>query len=168
MSFILTHMIGFGSKRSSTTPSVLTPSGYIGNATARGGLAAAFDGNTNQASTATATVLSSNIIWVGADWGAAKTLTQMVIYSSNDYGFQESNNPSGMTARIYGSNTTPASETDGTQLDSWTVNDTNALMTETRNSTITQTTAYRYHWFYLTYSFQGQHMHVGEIVCTGY
>lgn len=47
----------------------------IGDMTASGGLAAAFDGNTNQSTSAGAEEPSGNIGWVGKDWGAGNTQT---------------------------------------------------------------------------------------------
>ena len=63
----------------------------IGNATGNGGLAAAFDGTTSQAYTASAEN-GSNSTFIGKDWGSGntKTITSIQVYSSSTHNIQGS------------------------------------------------------------------------------
>lgn len=63
----------------------------LGNMTANGGLAAAFDGNNNQAATACATRLDTSPGYIGKDWGsgATKTVTMFKCYGSNNQGMDQ-------------------------------------------------------------------------------
>lgn len=62
----------------------------IGNMTDNAGLAASFDGNTNQVDTSCSRgTINTNNTSIGKDWGASKTykITKVYIYGSNNYGF---------------------------------------------------------------------------------
>ena len=97
------------------SPAEYTPTGAtFGDMTGGGGLAAAFDGNTNQAMTAVAYLSGSNK-YVGKAFSAAQTIVQVVAYAANDgFGFGGLGNATTIT--IYGKNGVPANFSDGTQL----------------------------------------------------
>jgi hypothetical protein len=59
----------------------------VGDMTERGGLAAAFDGNTNQAYAASAAKTSTTTGHVGKQYSAAKRINKVVLTGSNDLGF---------------------------------------------------------------------------------
>lgn len=74
----------------------------IGNMTALGGLAAAFDGTTNQANTACA-ARSAQGGTVGKNWGAGntKTVTGFAVHGSNNFGY--GSDPTNVTLTLQGS-----------------------------------------------------------------
>lgn len=72
-----------------------------------GGLAAAFDGTTNQQSSDTAySIAATSTAWIGKDWGAGndRKLTKAIVYSASDTGFKNVVNPS-ITLTLEGSDT---------------------------------------------------------------
>lgn len=111
-----------------------------------GGLSAAFDGVTSQGASVASAVATDTNGYVGKDWGVAnsKTISKFLIYPPNNVGFtQHAGNL--VEIRLYGSNTVPASGTDGTQLySSGTIAD--QLTVWTVNSGINTDNSYLYHW----------------------
>lgn len=87
----------------------------IGNMTGGGGLAAAFNGNTNQSTAASAQSSAGTDGKVGKDWGSGtpKTISRAQVYGSNDAGYVNSADPS-VTINLYG--TTDGTTTGGTLL----------------------------------------------------
>lgn len=86
----------------------------IGNMTIDGGLAAAFDGNTDQVSTNCANLNTVTSAYVGKTLAASKVFGRAIIYGSNNQGFWGSN-PADCVIDIYGkTGAAPASATDGT------------------------------------------------------
>lgn len=83
----------------------------IGNMTAGGGLAAGFDGNTNQAGSAGALINTGTRTfgYLGKTWGSAKTITGFVATGSNDFGFNQVGGQQ-ITITLYGSNDAFASQ----------------------------------------------------------
>lgn len=87
----------------------------IGNMTANGGLAAAFDGTTNAVHSSCA-AQSVGDGWVGKTLASAKIFGRAIVYGSNNRGFVFGSNPT-VTLYIRGKNgSAPSSETDGTIL----------------------------------------------------
>lgn len=131
----------------------------IGDMTYREGVAAAFDGNTDQAQAASA---GSDIMllahgYVGKDWGSgvSRIISQYKIYGANDAGYDNGNvaETNTITIKLYGSNSSPADGTDGTLLHTASfINDSYSTNPKTYSTGITTTTAYRYHWVYMTVS----------------
>lgn len=74
----------------------------IGTMTQGGGLAAAFDGVTDQAAGNSAWVIG-NEGWVGKTWPAAKTISRAVVYASRNQGFKNNADPS-IVLELQGSN----------------------------------------------------------------
>lgn len=125
----------------------------IGNATANGGLAAAYDGNTNQSEAASAMAEPASPTagaYCGKDWGSGvtKTITGFVVTGSNDQGFQGFGVTGGtITAELEGSTDNFSSSIVG--LGSASITDANSAVIS-KLTGITTTTAYRYHRIKLT------------------
>ena len=122
----------------------ITASGaYIGDMTNNGGLAAAFDGITSQASTASAASPSQTTAYCGQDEGAGNsaTVTKVKVYGPNNTAPFDSND---RTIELYGSNTSPASDTDGTLIASGIYQGQVSAIGYINAPS--NTTAYRYHW----------------------
>ena len=124
----------------------------IGGMTGAGGVAASFDGTTNQASVscsrsaaASSGYVSNNA--VGKDWGSGvtKTITKMVAYSPNDSGFLGSNAAIGW--KLQGSTDNFSAST--VDLASGTAAGGTSDTVTVSGGSITTTTAYRYHRFVL-------------------
>lgn len=121
----------------------------IGNMTASGGNAAAFDSNTNQAQAAAADTGKANTAgYVGKSWGSgnAKIITKYVAYATNDSGFNR-NFGGSVTIQLRGSNTNDVATAAVLHTD--TFSDANSAV-KTYTSGINTATAYLYHWVYLT------------------
>ena len=92
--FMANQLVGFGA--GGPVPALLSTSGLtkIGNMTAAGGLAAAFDLNEDQAQAACAYNSGTTAGTVGVDWGAGitKTVTQATVISSNNEGWDAAAN----------------------------------------------------------------------------
>ena len=138
----------------------------IGDLTAQGGLAGAFNGTRFQATSSGAST-SGNVstAYIGKNWGSSKTITGFILYSPTSDGFVGSGG-STFTVKLYGKNGAPSSGTDGTLLfTSSSVNDnlvsTNGergsiryfvdttIVSEETISSFT-TTAFTYHWVLIT------------------
>ncbi len=119
----------------------------FGDMTEVGNLAAAFDGDEDQDSSACSYKTGGADGYIGKDWGdgVTKTVSQYVVISSDSNGFKSSGSGS-VTLTLYGSNSSPSNSTDGTSLHTDTFTSTNTKITKTYTSGITTTTAYRYHW----------------------
>lgn len=86
----------------------------IGDMTANAGLAAAFDGTTNQASASSAGKTVSTSAYVGKTHVDPKLPSRAVVYGSNNNGYFGGSNPT-ITLTLYGKNgAAPANATDGT------------------------------------------------------
>jgi hypothetical protein len=86
----------------------------IGDMTVDGGLASAFDGVTNQASNSSARRASSTSAYIGKTYSAAKRISRVIAWSSNNNGI--SVNPP-ITLKLRGKNgAAPSSASDGTLL----------------------------------------------------
>lgn len=121
---------------------IMVPAGSgspIGNMTGGGGVAAAFDGNTNQSNAAGPNIITAAGT-VGKDWGVGvtRTITRVVVYGPNNNSILAGN---ATTFRLQGSQ----------DLSGWT-DLTAAINAPASNSAvidvtsgITATTAYRYH-----------------------
>lgn len=121
----------------------------IGNMTTSGGLAASFDGNTNQ-DNATASAMLGATGYVGKTLTAARPLSRLVAYGANNFGFSSAGTAESVTLRAYGKNgTAPSSGTDGTQLATTTFTDFDNNTAVTLNSTDT-ITPYNHLWLYIS------------------
>lgn len=87
----------------------------IGNSTLNGGLAAAFDGVTNQAFGACA--VANPFGYVGKTFVSGKVIDHFIVYGSNDFGYTTAGAVS-VTITMYGKNGAPSSGTDGTAIGS--------------------------------------------------
>ncbi|MFI5409151.1 hypothetical protein [Kaistia sp. UC242_56] len=90
----------------------------IGTMTAGGGLASAFDGNTNQASSVSAVSPSAAASgYVGKTLAAPRVIGRVVTYGSNNLGYRSGAAGSNITLSLYAKNgASPTSATDGTLL----------------------------------------------------
>lgn len=117
----------------------------IGDFTANGGLAAAFDGQTSETAANSAGKDNSTTGFIGKNWGAGntKTITGFKIYSSNDTGFINGTPSTTITITLQGSSDNFVSDVNnlGNAADT----DADTLITITKLSGLTETTAYQYH-----------------------
>lgn len=140
----------------------------IGNLTGNGGLAAAFDGNTNQARAACADSGSAVAAgYVGKDWGAGTTrvITSAVVDSADDNGFSNSFNTGTNTLVLQGS----TDNFSGSVVDlgtTVTAAEGASRLTETITASDVST-AYRYHRIKITNSNGGTQVYCcAEVVFT--
>jgi hypothetical protein len=107
---------------------------------------AAWDGNTSQAITSCSYNGSSGVRYTGKDWGVgqSKVISGFKAWGSNDQGYCDTGTGT-VTHTLYGSNSSPASPTDGTALGSVTAANSSSSP-QVQNLAIASTTAYRYHW----------------------
>lgn len=112
----------------------------IGDMTSNGGLAAAFDGNTNQVRTSCATKANASG-FVGKTLTAAFPISRVIVHSSNDRGFQHDAEAGAenYALSLYGKVGTPASGTDGTLLGTASGADIDSTITVEINSNDTTT-----------------------------
>ncbi len=116
----VSQQILLGSAAVRTQGNIITGGTNIGNLTVNGGLAAAFDGVTNQGGGVCAAVGGTNG-YVGKS--ISKRVYGATVYGSNDNGYDAAN-PS-ITITLYGKiGAAPANGTDGTILGSVTFTDT--------------------------------------------
>jgi hypothetical protein len=124
----------------------------IGDATSGGGLAVAFDGATNFATSSSANLAfkgSVTSIYVGKNYSAApKTISKVVAYGTNNAGFVNTGGTDSVTLTIYGKNGgAPSNATDGTSLGASTFNQ---LLNESAGRTITSTNGALWDYVWLT------------------
>jgi hypothetical protein len=127
-----------------------------------GGLAAAFNGTTAAITTACATRGGASDAWIGKDFGAGakRQLTGFRIYGSSDSGIL--NGGGNITITAYGSDSAPATGTDGTALGSaGPVADSNSIVIE--NLTSVRGQPFRYIWLYIAQTGGSQNIYVAEV-----
>ncbi len=126
---------------------LITGGSNVGDMTAAGGLAAAFDGTTSQTHAASAKGANdTGTSFVGKDHGSgvSKTVTKYEFFAPSDSGFDGDVGGSTITVSLRGSDSTPSIGS-GTQLHTDSFSDSTGL-SKTYDSGITTSTAYRYHW----------------------
>ena len=146
----------------STSVARITSSDYIGDMTSSGGLAAAFN-NAVEGQSSSAKTGAAASYYIGQDHGSgnSKIVTGFRLFGPNDARF--SNNAT-HTLKLYGSDSAPSNNTDGTQLWTGSLDDTASSGTiKEVNSSITTTTGYRYHWITVTDSDSGGSNAVSEL-----
>lgn len=124
----------------------------IGTLTANGGLAAAFDGSTNQVTSACALKASPGTLsYIGKNYSAsAQVISQAKVYGSSDTGYSGSGVTT--TFNLRGSQTSPANSADGILLGSvGPIEDVQATNSQTIASNDTST-AWNYVWIELVIS----------------
>jgi hypothetical protein len=120
---MLTELSGFASRSLSEVLVDRTLGTNIGNMTVNGGLAAAFDGTTNQG-TAACAADTTGTGYVGKTHTVPRVPGRVTVHGSNDAGYSSGGNGS-CTITWYGKKgTAPANATDGTVLGSITFTDT--------------------------------------------
>lgn len=146
---MVNHLIGFGAGGPivRTQGSVISGGTNIGDMTGTGGLAASFDGTTNQAGAACSTRSSVANGYVGKT--ITKRVFKLIAYGSNNNGFQNSNTATTIT--LYGkTGSAPANGTDGTSLGSVNFTDTT---NESAGRTVTSSdneTLWDHLWMYIS------------------
>lgn len=166
MSLAVTQLIGFGARRAASggTPTLYSGGTNIGDFTAAGGLAAAFDGNTSQTPAAGARKTGNTTAYVGKNHGSSVYKLSSVIVRRCSVGADPAgfaNSGSTFTLTLYGKNSAPASATDGTSLGtqaSVSISGTD----QTINSTDTST-AYQYFWVAFTGGDGGGSFYCAEV-----
>jgi hypothetical protein len=121
----------------------------IGNMTADGGLAAAFDGNLNQDFGACCTRVAANGYVGKNDSAAPKTVGSAIVYSGTN-GFDGVSTANTITISLYGKASAPASGTDGTLLGSVTLSGETNVYQSVEIPSSNTTTAWAYRWIYIT------------------
>lgn len=129
------------------TEQVITGGTNVGDMTANGGLAAAFDGTTSQ--TAANSAVGANdtgTSFCGKTYGGStsRTITRYQIFAPSDSGFDGDGGGSTITITLKGSDGTPAIGS-GTSLHTDSFSDSTGL-SKNYTSGITTTTAYLSHW----------------------
>jgi len=138
--------------------SIILPSSFasIGDLTAQGGLAAAFDNTYPKAWTSCAVKSGTPTTgYIGKDWGSAaenkKKIAGFWIEGSSDDGLISTSGTT--TVVLYGSDSAPSDSTDGTAITGGSFAATDANSKEFyKFSGITTSTAYRYHWLEMSNS----------------
>jgi hypothetical protein len=123
----------------------------IGDMSGNGGLAAAYDGNENQANTACAFKSGAGALTavIGKDWGSTKKIGRVVLMSSNDRGFISGADPT-VNFRLLGNTTNNAGT--ATQLATGSMADGASLLTWDKASGINFATGYAYHWVEISHA----------------
>lgn len=149
--FVVTQLVGFGAAGDvvRTQGSVISGGTNIGDMTGNGGLAASFDGNTNQSGAACSVRSSVANGYIGKTPASAKRVFKLIAYGANNNGFQNSNTATTIT--LYGkTGSAPASGTDGTSLGSVNFTDTT---NESAGRTVTSSdneTLWDHIWMYIS------------------
>lgn len=124
----------------------------IGDMVNNGGLAAAFDGTTSQATASCAVkTVGGGTVYIGKDWGSgnSKIIGKFVIWGSSDNGFAANSTGTSVTLALQGSQDNSA----------WTTLFTSSAFTDSNGISKTYTdptdaidisTAYRYHRIAIT------------------
>lgn len=113
--FLAETMIGMQSRTLTETLYDRTTGTNIGDATSGGGLAAAFDGDNDEANADCAHRNAAANMWVGKTLAASAPISKVITYGSNDHGYDGAG--ANITISLYGkSGSAPSSGTDGTQL----------------------------------------------------
>ncbi|BEV44422.1 hypothetical protein [Afipia carboxidovorans] len=123
-------------------PLFLTAGAVIGNMTGNGGTAAPSDGVTSKAAAASAAFTGTAGYW-GRDLPVSLPIGGVDVWPSSDKGFRDGITGSVML-QLRGSNTLPASSTDGTLLG--TLSTANVMAGPLRINSNDLATAYRYWW----------------------
>lgn len=134
----------------------------IGDMTARAGLSAAFDGNTNQGYVNGAAKTGGDG-YVGKTYSPGQKISSVTVYSSSDFGWASGSSGT-MEITLYGkTGAAPANATDGTLLGtSGTFTDSNTLLTESITSS-DSTTAFDHAWVRITDT-NNEEARIGEVV----
>jgi hypothetical protein len=143
---------------------IFTGGSTIGDMTSNGGLAAAFDGTTSQASASCAAKITASNGYVGKTLASPSAVASAMIYGSNNNGYQASANPD-ITVTLYGkTGAAPANGTDGTSIGSLAFTDT-ANESAGRAITMTDTTTVWDHvWAYIVKSGAAATFNCAELV----
>lgn len=133
----------------------------IGNLTGNGGLAAAFDGTTNQTGAASAGRTMATNAYVGKT--LSTRVARLTVYGSNDSGYASGINPT-VTLYLYGkTGSAPASGTDGTILGQVSFTDTANESGNPRNiSSSDTTTTFDHFWMYVSHNGVANNIRVAE------
>lgn len=120
------QLVGFGAVSAvvRTLGSAITGGTNIGNMTAAGGLAAAFDGTTNQAQGSSARRDSVTNAYCGKTPASAKRVFKSISYGSNNHGYFVLANTTCDLALYGKTGAAPANGTDGTLLGTLSFTDT--------------------------------------------
>lgn len=128
----------------------------IGNMTARGGLAAAFNGNKVQGWTTCASPSSGQVSYIGkSNTGDPQSISKMVVRGSSDFGISSSGTNS---FELYGKNgAAPANGTDGTLLGQ-TTGLTDTLGVDYEQTSNDTSTLFDHYWMQFTSSSGGTYV----------
>jgi hypothetical protein len=134
-----------------------TPTGStFGDMTAASGLAASFDGSTNQVNGSCSGRIGVTSGYVGKAFASAQNIARVYTYGGSDVGYAHADNGS-VTINIYGKNSSPANATDGTLLGT-SGSFTDGVTTQQKQITCDATTAYQYVWAVINASSQNLYM----------
>ena len=134
-----------------------TPTGStFGDMTAASGLAASFDGSTNQVNGSCSGRIGVTSGYVGKAFASAQNIARVYTYGGSDVGYAHAAGGS-VTINIYGKNSSPADATDGTLLGT-SGSFTDGATTQQKQITCDATTAYQYVWAVINASSQNLYM----------
>jgi hypothetical protein len=144
---------------------IFTGGSTIGDMTSNGGLAAAFDGVTSQASASSAAKITASNGYVGKTLASPSAVASATIYASNNNGYQASANPD-ITVTLYGkTGSAPANGTDGTSIGTLGPFTDTANESAGRDITMTDTTSVWDHvWAYIEKSGAAATFNCSELV----
>ncbi len=141
----------------------------IGNATAFGGLAAGFDGVTNQVDSACAgkSNVAANTCWIGKTFAFPTAMDDALIHGSNNSGFASGSNPS-VTIQRYGKvGAAPANETDGVLVGTLTFTETSNESAGRLIPCTDKFTYFNHGWYRITQG-TNANLYVAECVFNGW
>lgn len=143
----------------------ITGGSTLGDMTGDGGLAAAFDGTTDQATAACATKASATEAYVGKTLASASRIYGATVYGSNNNGYVSGANPD-ITIELYGqTGDAPISDTDGTLLGTLAAFTDSADESGNPRTVLSEdtTTEYDYVWARITHDGSAGTMSVAEV-----
>lgn len=146
------HLIGFGAYQAggAATGAEIdrTLGTNIGDMSANGGLAASFDGTTNQAAAACSrTATSVSNAYIGKTGNISRIISKATIHGSNNLGYNDNAVGTSCTAKLYAkTGAAPANGTDGTLLGSITFTQS-ADESAGRDITSSDTSTLWAHWW---------------------
>ena len=129
----------------------------IGNMTGSGGLAAAFDGVTNQAAAACAELASVTTSYIGKNWGTPKLVNGFRAYAPNNVAFN--GNASQITVTLLGNSTNDTATATTLGSVGPTADSTGLVITKLTGITAA---LYQYHWLKLTADLGGANNRIAE------
>ena len=159
--FFVNELIGFGASSERILGGIITGGTNIGDMTAGGNLAAAFDGNTNQNGGASAQKATSTDVYVGKT--ISRRVFKGIFYGSNNFGYVNGINPTVTLALMGKTGSAPANSADGTEFGTLSFTDTANESGNPRTVTATDNeTLWEHIWVRITHDGAANNMYCAE------